>query len=258
MSLIDSHCHLYYEPFINNIQSTINECKINHVISLLSISVDLNTSLINTRLANTYSEIYCSIGIHPNEVSKTKIETVSKLEDLFLKSRKVLAIGEIGLDYFRNNNKSEQINYFEKQIELSLKLKLPIIVHTRNSDDDLISIIKEYSKYENIKFLIHCFTGDLQFSKFLLDLGCYISLSGVVTFKNAHHTHEVASYVPLDKLLVETDSPYLSPHPFRGNVNYPKNVILVAKKIAEIKKLKIEVIEKYTTENFYKFFNLKK
>lgn len=258
MSLIDSHCHLYFEPFISDIESTLNECKKNKIDLLLSIGIDLKTSRQNIELANKYSDIFCSIGVHPNEVSRINSDVIIDLKNLYKTSNKILAIGEIGLDYYRNQNKTEQLDFFDKQIDLAKELNLPVIIHTRDADNDMITIIKKHINKSNQKFLIHCFSGSLEFAKQLLNLDCYISLSGIVTFKNATHTHEVARYVPLNRLLIETDSPYLSPHPFRGQVNSPAKVIYVAKKIAELKEIKLIDIEKHTSNNFYSFFNLKK
>jgi len=254
--LIDSHCHLYYEPFISNMQATLNESKKNKIDLLLTISVDLNTALINIDLANSYPEIYCSVGIHPNNVSKNKIENIEIIKSLYTKSNKIIAVGEIGLDFYRNTNQEEQLVFFKKQIEIASELDLPIIIHTRDAENETLRIIKENCNKN--KFLIHCFSGSLEFAKSLLDFGCFISLSGIVTFQNAHNVQKVAKYIPLDKLLIETDSPYLSPEPYRGKTNYPKNVFFVAKKIAEIKNTSIENISEHTSTNFYKFFNLNK
>jgi len=258
MSFIDSHCHLYYEPFIHDIQATLDECKKNNIDLLLSIGIDLKTSRQNIELANKYSDIYCSIGIHPNEVSKINSDVIVDLKNLYKTSKKILAIGEIGLDYYRNQNKFEQLDFFDKQIYLAKELNLPVIIHTRDADNDMLSIIKKHTNITNQKFLIHCFSGTLEFAKKLLNFDCYISLSGIVTFKNATNIHEVARNIPLDRLLIETDSPYLSPHPFRGKVNSPAKVIYVAKKISELKEIKLNDIEKHTSNNFYNFFNVKK
>ena len=256
--LVDSHCHLYYEPLINNIQNTINECKSKNINILLSISVDLKTSLINIDLANKYKEIFCSIGIHPNEVEKNLPDSIEKIKNIYKKQNKIIAIGEIGLDYSRNFNRNKQLLFFEKQIQISTELGLPVIIHTRDSDSDTLSIIKNHSLNFKKKFLIHCFSGNISYARSLLDLGCYISFSGLVTFKNAIEISNAAKYVPLDRLLVETDSPYLSPHPLRGKTNYPKNVILIANKIAELKNVDVSIVENYTTNNFYNFFDLNK
>ena len=256
--LIDSHCHLYYEPYVNNMTNTILECKAKNINALLSISVDLKTSLINIDLSNKYKEIYCSIGIHPNEINKNSSASIEKIKNIYKKKSKIIAIGEIGLDYSRDFDRDNQLSYFEKQIQISSELSLPVIVHTRDSNSDTLSVIKNHSTKLKNKFLIHCFSGNISFAKALLDLGCYISFSGLVTFKNTIDISDAAKYVPLDRLLVETDSPYLSPHPLRGKVNSPKNVVLVAKKIAELKKVDITIIENQTTDNFYNFFNLNK
>ncbi len=146
MSLIDSHCHLYYEPFVSSIEQTLEDCKKFNISKLLSIGVNLKTSEQNIILANKYKNIFCTIGIHPNETNKSKISDIEKLELIYNKNNKILGIGEIGLDYFRSNNKADQEKFFEKQILLALKLNLPIIVHTRDAEDDTIRILKNILK----------------------------------------------------------------------------------------------------------------
>lgn len=254
MSLIDSHCHLYYDQYLNNMDSTINECKKCGVDKLLSISVDFKTSLTNIELANKYNEIYCSIGIHPNNVIEANVHSFEKYKNIINKSKKILAIGEIGLDYFRNTNKEQQKFFFEKQIELALDINLPIIIHSRDAEEDTIKILKKYSK--NLKFLVHCFTGSKKFANEILDINGFISFSGIITFKNSIDLQEICKLIPLENLLVETDSPYLSPEPFRGKQNHPKNLNIIAKKLAQIKNIEFNDLASKTTNNFRRLFLL--
>lgn len=252
-SLIDSHCHLYYEPFVNNIERTLKDCKKNNVTKLLSISVNLITSKKNTELSKKFNEIFCTIGIHPNETEKSRIDDIHDLEFLYKSNKKILAIGEIGLDFFRNNNNECQTIFFEKQIELALKLNLPIIIHTRNAENETLDILKKY-KNNNLRFVIHCFSGSKNFANQIINLNGMISFSGIITFKNANGLRDICKDIPLSNILIETDSPYLSPHPLRGKTNHPSNVKYVAKEISSIKNVSIDYISKITSENFNKFF----
>ena len=178
---------------------------------------------------------------------------LNELVDIKKKSKKIIAFGETGLDYFyKRSEKNDQIQSFEKHIEFAISEQVPVIIHTRDSDEDTISIIKKY--YTKTKFLIHCFTGSLDFAKNLLDLECLISFSGIITFKKSTDLRNVVKYVPMEKMLIETDSPYLSPDPFRGKSNEPANVKIVAENIALIKEISFEEVANLTTSNFNKFF----
>ena len=252
-SLIDSHCHLYYEPYINNIQRTIDECKKNNIYKLLSIGVDLTTSKKNIELAQKYNEIYCTVGIHPNSTKNSKKEDLLELEQLIKLSNKIIGIGETGLDYYRDFDKNLQFFYFEEQIKIAKKCNLPVIVHTREAEDDTYLILKKYSNI-NLKFIIHCFSGSKEFAMKCINLGCYISFSGNITFKNAKNLRDVCKEISLDKILIETDSPYLTPHPFRGNTNHPSNVVYIRDEISRIKNLDKKTVSDITTNNFNKIF----
>jgi TatD DNase family protein len=256
MSLIDSHCHLYYEPYKLNLKKSIDECNKNNVNLLLSIGVDYQTSLENIKIAENFNEVYCTIGLHPNYV-KEKSSEVDKIFNLIDTSNKIIGIGECGIDLFRSkDNLKEQVKYFELQIEFAIKKKLPLIIHSRDSHNEIIKVLNNYKNF-NFKFVMHCFSGSINYAKKYLDLGGYVSFSGILTFKNATELHNTCKEVPLDKILVETDSPYLSPHPFRGKTNHPKNTVIVAKKLAEIKNLNFDAVSKITTNNFCKLFNIK-
>ena len=252
-NLIDSHCHLYYEPYINDIQATINDCKKYNISKLLSIGVDLPTSKLNIELAEKYKEIYCTVGIHPNLTTAIKKDHLEELQSLINLSNKIIGIGETGLDYYRDHDKKLQFFYFEEQIKIAKKHNLPLIVHTRNAEDDTYAIIKKNT--DNItNFIIHCFSGSFEFAKKCIDLGCYISFSGNITFKNADNIRNVCKQVGMDRILIETDSPYLTPHPFRGQKNHPSNLKYVCSEIARIKKLDEQLVSSITTNNFNSIF----
>ena len=177
---------------------------------------------------------------------------------LFDNPNKIIGIGETGLDYYyENSKKNTQIELFQKHIELAKLKKIPVIVHTRSADIDTINMINKNIKNSNVKFLIHCFSGGLEFCKKLLDLNCYISFSGIITFKNSQELRETIKIVPLNKILVETDSPYLSPVPLRGKSNTPSNVKFVADCLAKIKGISLEEISETTTRNFNNLFDIK-
>ena len=252
-SMVDSHCHLYYEPYVNDIQGTINDCKKNNVHKILSIGVDLETSKKNIEIADKYNEIYCTIGIHPNSTFTATKNNILELEELIHLSKKIIGIGETGLDYYRDYDKKLQFFYFEEQIKIAKKFNLPLVVHTRDAEDDTYSIIKQYSDIKS-KFIIHCFSGSLEFAKKCVDLGCYISFSGNITFKNANNIKNVCKEISLDRILIETDSPYLTPHPYRGKKNHPSNVKLVCEEIARIKNVDFKSVSSITTNNFNSIF----
>jgi TatD DNase family protein len=250
--IIDSHCHLDYEPLINNIDQVLLNAKNNNIISLLTIGTSLESSKKVLDIVDKYPNVYGAIGIHPNSTTNN----LDKLDDILAlkkKNKKIIAFGETGLDYFyKHSERRDQIFAFEKHIEFSTAENVPVIIHTREADDDTILIIKKYSK--KTKFLIHCFTGTLAFAKNLIDLDCLISFSGIITFKKSNDLRDVVKYVPLEKMLIETDSPYLSPDPFRGKSNEPANVKIVAQAVAAIKQVSFDEVANSTTYNFKKFF----
>jgi TatD DNase family protein len=250
--IIDSHCHLDYEPLINDINKIILNAKKNNVTNLLTIGTSLESSKKVLEIVEKYENVYGAIGIHPNSTTNN-LSDLNELVDIKKKSNKIIAFGETGLDYFyKRSEKNDQIQSFEKHIEFAISEKVPVIIHTRDSDEDTISIIKKY--YTKTKFLIHCFTGSLDFVKNLLDLECLISFSGIITFKKSTDLRNVVKYVPMEKMLIETDSPYLSPDPFRGKSNEPANVKIVAENIALIKEISFEEVANLTTTNFKNFF----
>ena len=250
--IIDSHCHLDYEPLINNIDQVLLNARNNNVINLLTIGTSLESSKKVLDIVNKYSNVYGAVGIHPNSTTG-EIDKLNDILELKRHNKKIIAFGETGLDYYyKRSQKDDQIFAFEKHIEFSISENVPIIVHTRDADEDTISIIKKY--YKKTNFLIHCFTGSLDFAKNLLDLNCLISFSGIITFKKSNELRDIVKYVPLEKMLIETDSPYLSPDPFRGKSNEPANVKIVAETVASIKQITFDEVANSTTINFNNFF----
>jgi len=253
---VDSHCHLTYEPLVDNISTIVNNCKESDVHKLLTIGTNIESSVKCIEISKQYENIYSSIGIHPVE-AHNEINKKDQIQKLYRSSNKNIGYGETGLDfYYSVSEKKSQIDLFEIHIKYAIEDNSTVIVHTRDAEDETLSILKEHKKNSNLRVLIHCFTGSMKFAKSLLDIGCYISFSGIITFKNATDIQDVATYVPLNRILIETDSPYLSPHPLRGKKNSPENVVLVAKKLSELKNLNIDHIGKETTSNFLKLFNL--
>lgn len=253
---IDSHCHLTYDPLINNISKIVKNCENSFVTRLLTIGTNIESSIKCIDISNEYENIYSSIGIHPVEAHR-EIEKKDEVQKLYQSSKKNIGYGETGLDFYHSTeNKNVQIDLFEAHIKYAIEDNSTVIVHTRDAEDETLSILKEYTKNSNLRVLIHCFTGSMQFAKSLLDIGCYLSFSGIITFKNTLSIQEVAKYTPLNRILIETDSPFLSPDPFRGKKNYPENLVYVAKKLAELKKKDISIIGNETTNNFNRLFNL--
>jgi TatD DNase family protein len=252
----DSHCHLTYEPLIDTLPEVVQKCKEAKVTNLLTIGTNIKTSTECSKISKKYENIYSSIGIHPCE-SHIELGRDIEIRSLYKSNNKNIGYGETGLDFFHSHDhKKRQVDLFETHIQYAKEDSSTVIVHTRDSDAETLSVIKNHANSKNVRFLIHCFTGSLQFAKLLLDLGCFISFSGIITFKNTLDLQEVAKYVPLDKMLIETDSPYLSPHPFRGKKNSPENVVHVAQKIAELKKINIDEVGIKTSSNFFKAFDI--
>lgn len=252
MEFFDSHAHLNDEQLINEIDSVLQKCEENQVKWIAVVGYNEKTSKEAVEIAEKYENVYALIGAHPDECNE-EID-ISYITEL-IKSKKVVAIGEIGLDYhYDTTNKENQKKYFIKQIQLANELKMPVCIHTRDADMDTLEILKN-NKIEN-GFVIHCFSSSTEVLKEFLKLGAYISFAGPVTFKNARGLIEAAKMVPLDKILVETDCPYLAPEPFRGKRNDPSLVKYTAQKIADLKEMSLEEFSKITVENAKKFYKI--
>lgn len=252
--LIDTHVHLNSEQFKDTVDEVINRALENDVKKLIVVGFDHVTNRRAIELAETYSFVYATVGYHPTEAKDIVDDDFKTLLEL-LKHPKVLGVGECGLDlYWDKDHLDEQITVFKKQIEISLALDKPLVIHMRDASEATYNVLKDY---KNLKGIMHCYSGSAEMAHMFVKLGLHISLGGPVTFKNGHKPKKVAEEISLDHLLVETDSPYLSPHPFRGKQNEPARVKLVAEEIARIKKIPYEEVAKKTTENAMALFNIK-
>lgn len=257
MFLIDSHCHidqLNNNVLENNIEKILKKAYENHVKKFLTISTSINNFNKLKKMFNKYESIFYSCGIHPLHCQK-EINKIYQLEKLSVHKR-VIAIGETGLDYYYSSEtKNIQKKFFREHIRIAIKLNKPVIVHTRNAIKDTIEILKQENA-EKCSGIIHSFTENEESALKLLEMGFYISFSGIITFKNSIDLQNTLKKIPLEKILIETDSPYLSPIPYRGQKNQPAYLLDIAKKIAFIKEIHIEELAKTTTNNFFKLFNL--
>jgi len=255
--IIDSHCHLDYPNLFNNLDDVIKRAKSNNVNILLTICTNIESFNKIKIIIEKYDNVYGTFGIHPHE-AKNHTDIDSKFISKSVSStKKIVGVGETGLDFFYNHSdKKTQIKSFINHIESASDLNIPIIVHSRNAEVDTYEILKSEKKNNNLKVLIHCFTGSKDFAKKLIDIGCYISLSGIITFKNSQKLLDAVSIIPIENLLVETDSPYLSPHPYRGKPNEPSFIVHTVDKLSNIKNVPLDFMIKNTTQNFYKLFNI--
>ena len=250
--LTDSHCHLFYDQIFRDIDNVLIRSKRLGVSRFICVGTNINDSLLSLDIAEKFENVYCSAGIHPHDSQDVDKDYIQQIE-LIMNSKKMIAIGEIGLDYFRNiSSKKNQIKVFNELLQLAEKINKPIIFHNRDADQDIIDIL---SSYPNVIGVSHCFSSTLSTAKKLLDMGYYISFSGNLTFKNSNLS-TVAKYLPLDRLLVETDSPYLSPEPYRGKPNEPGRTRYVAEKLAEIHNISFESVAEQTTKNVNKLFSI--
>lgn len=255
MELFDSHAHYNDEKFEEDREEILKEIYKSGVTKLVNAGYSLESSKSTIQIANSHDFIYSTVGISPNDIADYKKEDLKEIENL-AKSPKVVAIGEIGLDYYWNKeNKDLQKEVFISQIEIANKLNLPIVIHTREAVYDTLEILKNNNC--NKKGIFHCCPFNVDLVREGLKLGFYISFAGPTTFKNSKNAPEIIKMVPLDKMLIETDSPYLSPEPFRGKRNDSRNVKYIAQKIAEVKQIPLEEVAKATYNNAEKIFGNK-
>jgi len=252
---IDSHAHLDDERFDEDREELIDSLQENGIEAVLNPGADLKTSRAAVALADKYPFIYAAVGCHPHDSKFMDDDTMNIFREL-AKNKKVLGIGEIGLDYYYDNSDREtQKIWFREQIRLAKELDLPYIVHDRDAHEDIIRIMKE-EHHSGTRGILHCYSGSVEMAREFMKLGFYISLGGPVTFKKAKTPRMVAKEVPMEKLLIETDCPYLAPEPFRGKRNDPKLVKYVAEEIAGIREVTVSEIAEKTKENFKRLFNL--
>ncbi len=251
--MIDSHCHLGIDDFKQDIEGALKRAKEQGISHILTVACDYNQIDDLLHMAK-YEGVCTAFGIHPENAEHFDFEKTKKIFETY---PFISALGEIGLDYFYNlDTKEIQQKVFYQQIELASLLKKPIIIHARDSNEDIMHILDKSYKNNLLsnQGVMHCFCGDYTLAKKALDVGLYISVSGILTFKNADYLRDIVKKIPLDRLLVETDSPYLAPHPFRGKQNEPSFVVHTLKMLAKIKEIDISVAEAETTKNFFNLF----
>ncbi len=259
--IFDSHAHLDDEKFDQDRENIIEEIKKAGITKVISAGYNLEASKKAVEISKKYDWIYATVGISPNDIPQTEEElwkNISQIEKIVKENKeKIVAIGEIGLDYYWEKDEARkklQKNAFIKQIEISNKLELPIVIHTRDAAVDTIEILK--ANPVNKKGVFHCCPQNQELIKQALNLGFYISFAGPITFKNSKNAEEIIKLVPNEKMLIETDSPYLAPEPVRGTRNDPRNVKYIAQKIAETKQMQVEELEEITFENTCKIFKI--
>ena len=253
--IIDSHCHLNYEPMSLSLNETIARANKDGVKFLLTISTTDNSLKKILKITSDFNCVYGTYGIHPHEAKNyINIKSDEIINKINL-SKKIIGIGETGLDFFYNHSeKKDQIKCFEEHIDAAQKSDLPLIVHTRSAELDTLNLLKKKKKEKDFKLLIHCFTGSRDFAFKLLDLNAFISASGVVTFKKSQDLAFTFRDIPNDRILVETDSPYLAPEPLRGKTNEPSYIIYTVKFLSQLKKISFNDFSKITTNNFFELF----
>ena len=246
---IDTHCHLNNEDY-PNLEEIISHME-NNIMICSGASYKDNISTLE--MINKYDNIYGTIGYHPDEINNIKDDYVNQLKEM-LNNKKIVGIGEIGLDYYHSDEKEAQKKLFIEQLDLARKLNLPVVIHSREAAFDTLEILKNYS---DLKIVLHCYSYSLELAKEFIKIGCKFGIGGVLTFKKSKKLVEVVENIDLDYMLLETDSPYLTPEPYRGKTNEPYNVTLVAKKIAELKNIDIEKVYEITTKNACEIYNIK-
>lgn len=236
-------------------EEVIREAVAERVIKMVDIGINLASSKASLDFAFRFNEVYSAIGYHPHEAKFLNQENFEKLKEL-TRRPKVVAIGEIGLDYYWKNSPMEsQRQAFTKQIYLAQELQLPLIIHDREAHQEVLNILEKEAK--GLKILLHCFSGDLNFACLCIERSYLLGVGGVITFPNAKKLGEVVKYIPLENIVLETDSPYLTPHPFRGKPNEPKNIPLIAEKIAQLKEVNVSEVARITSENARIFFGMR-
>ena len=253
--LVDSHCHLDFESFEEDREECIERARSKGINTLLTISTHVSRFDTVLKLAKSSSNIFCSVGIHPHHVSE---EPKIFSRDLIKLSEqpKVIGIGETGLDYYYNNTPQEQQQEsFLEHIKAARETQLPLIVHTRDADQTMAKILKKEMEYGKFPCVLHCFSSGKQLADCAIKLGCYISISGIVTFKNAKDLRNIVHQLPLDRILVETDAPFLAPVPNRGKRNEPSFLTNTVDQIAQVKEISSESLANITTQNFFRLFS---
>ena len=252
---IDSHCHLNSQDFNSDREDCILRAHKNNVNYILNVSDDISKTENLITFCQQHKNIYTTVGVHPEIADKYANLTYKEIIS-YTSSPYIVGIGECGLDYYYNSDiKDFQIKVLQEQIKALQESGLPLIIHNRNSDEDMIDILKEAYKHQKFSGELHCFSSSEKLADFALSIGFYISASGIITFKKSEDLRQIFSQIPLNKLLIETDSPYLAPTPHRGKRNEPSYVIHTAQTLAEIKGISLEEMAQITSQNFFNLFN---
>jgi TatD DNase family protein len=249
--MIDFHAHLDDEKILPFLDEIIKRAKDSGVRLIVSPSVNLNSALKIIKISKKFENVLPMIGIHPSEIDNFQNKDLKQLEVL-IKKEKIIGIGEIGLDYTYKTDKNKQKEIFENQLQLAEKYKLPVILHIRETFNDIFEILKNFK----VVSIWHSCTGNLEEVEKFLQIGGFISFSGIITFKNTNRLREIVKVVPLERIFLETDSPYLTPEPYRGKINEPAFVKFIYQKVVEIKSIEFEEIENFIDNNFKKLFKL--
>lgn len=253
--LFDTHTHLNDETYDGRINEVIDRALSGGVKKMIVVGYDLNSSIKAVEIANKYKFIYASIGIHPSYIKTSNKDDFKQIQEL-TKNKKVVAIGEIGLDYYHDkDNQKDQEEIFSFFIKLAYKYNKPIIIHSRDAGEDTLKVLKQNMKYLN-KGVMHCYSYSEELSKEFIRLGMMISFAGPLTFLNAKTNKEIVKSIDMNNLLIETDCPYLTPHPFRGKENEPKNVLLVAQEVAKLKQIDLDLVKSITYKNACELFGI--
>ena len=251
--MIDSHCHLDHAPLLDNLNDILNRSKEVGIKKLLTICTTLESFKNIENILTIDDMIYGTFGIHPHETENNDVSKITIIESI-KKNPKLIGVGETGLDFYYNHSKkNKQIESFKKHIEAAIEINLPIIVHSRNAEEETFNILNEYKKHKP-KILMHCFTGTYKFYRQMEELDSYFSASGIITFNSSKDLQNTFSKIPSNKLLVETDSPFLAPVPMRGKKNEPSFIKYTLKKLADIKNIDVSEMVSLTTKNFNNLF----
>ena len=251
--MIDSHCHLDHAPLFDNLNDILNRSKEVGIKKLLTICTTLESFKNIENILTIDDMIYGTFGIHPHETENNDVSKITIIESI-KKNPKLIGVGETGLDFYYNHSKkNKQIDSFKKHIEAAIEINIPIIVHSRNAEEETFNILNEYKKHKP-KILMHCFTGTYKFYKKMEELDSYFSASGIITFNSSNDLQNTFSKIPNNKLLVETDSPFLAPIPMRGKTNEPSFIKYTLKKLADIKNIDVSEMVSLTTKNFNNLF----
>jgi TatD DNase family protein len=252
MMFVDSHCHLDYKPLSDDLDATMGKAREVGIGAVLTIGTSISGSEALPALVERHENIWCTAGIHPHEAAKEG-PGVSELTRL-ARHPKVVGLGETGLDYYYDHSPREtQMQVFREHVRIAAETGLPLVVHTRDAEPDTAAVLKEAAE-SGVTGVLHCFSSSRQLAETALELGFYVSISGIVTFKNAEDLRQTVRSIPLDRLLVETDAPYLAPAPHRGRPNEPALLVHTAQKVAELKGLELDTLARATTDNFFRLF----